>query len=48
MFLMFLLLLSAKMIWKKLDMIQSPMRLNRLHTEIMNLLQQAIAEETGK
>uniref|UniRef100_A8PJE7 Uncharacterized protein n=1 Tax=Brugia malayi TaxID=6279 RepID=A8PJE7_BRUMA len=41
-------LLSAKMIWKKLDMIQSPMRLNRLHTEIMNLLQQAIAEETGK
>ncbi|EFO18642.2 hypothetical protein LOAG_09854 [Loa loa] len=40
--------LFAKMIWKKLDMIQSPMRLNRLHTEIMNLLQQAIAEETGK
>ncbi|KAL3985598.1 hypothetical protein ACH3XW_39255 [Acanthocheilonema viteae] len=39
--------LFAKMIWKKLDMIQSPMRLNRLHTEIMNLLQQAIAEETG-
>ncbi|VDM95800.1 unnamed protein product [Thelazia callipaeda] len=40
--------LFAEMIRKKLDMIQSPIRLNRLHTEIMNILQQAIAEEINK
>uniref|UniRef100_A0A0M3I6Y6 Pecanex_C domain-containing protein n=1 Tax=Ascaris lumbricoides TaxID=6252 RepID=A0A0M3I6Y6_ASCLU len=37
--------LFAKMVWKKLDLIKDPLRLSRLHTEIMNVLQQAVAEE---
>ncbi|VDN18629.1 unnamed protein product [Gongylonema pulchrum] len=40
--------LFARMLCKKLEMIRSPSRLNRLHTDIMNLLQQALAEESKK
>lgn len=39
---------SAKMVWKKLDLIKDPVRLSRLHIEIMNILQMAIAEESSQ
>uniref|UniRef100_A0A0N5AJC3 BESS domain-containing protein n=1 Tax=Syphacia muris TaxID=451379 RepID=A0A0N5AJC3_9BILA len=39
--------LFAKMVWKKLDLIKDPVRLSRLHIEIMNILQMAVAEESS-
>ncbi|VDM36854.1 unnamed protein product [Toxocara canis] len=35
----------AKMVWKKLNMIKDPVRLARMHTCVMGILQQAITEE---
>uniref|UniRef100_A0A915AFF1 Uncharacterized protein n=1 Tax=Parascaris univalens TaxID=6257 RepID=A0A915AFF1_PARUN len=35
----------AKMVWKKLNMIKDPVRLARMHTCLMGILQQAITEE---
>lgn len=40
--------LFAKMVWKKLDLIKDPVRLARLHIEIMNILQMAVAEESAQ
>ncbi|VDK59510.1 unnamed protein product [Anisakis simplex] len=37
--------LFAKLLWKKLDLIKDPLRLSQLQIEIMNILQQAVAEE---
>ncbi|VDK19410.1 unnamed protein product [Anisakis simplex] len=35
----------AKMVGKKLNFIKNPVRLARMHTAIMNVLQQAIADQ---